>query len=238
MRISTWSGPRNISTALMYSFAQRSDTEVVDEPIYAHYLSTTNADNYHPGAAETLATQDNNIENVIRDVVLGPHEQPVIFFKNMTHHLVNMDWSFMDRLCNILLTRDPREVLLSYTKNVKQPILRDTGYAEQAQLLNYLREIGQEPPVLDAKAFLLNPRGVLTQLCDRINLPFEEAMLSWSPGARVEDGAWAKYWYANVHQSTGFQPYRPKEEALPAHLEPLLEECLPYYERMSALAIR
>jgi len=132
----------------MYSFAQRSDTQVVDEPIYAHYLATTDADTYHPGAAETLATQDNNIDNVIRDVMLGPHERPVIFFKNMTHHLVNMEWSFMGQLCNILLTRHPHEVLLSYTKNVEQPVLRDTGYAEQAQLLDYLVEIGHFVSVL------------------------------------------------------------------------------------------
>ncbi|MBE7554779.1 MAG: sulfotransferase family protein [Anaerolineales bacterium] len=237
-RICLWSGPRNISTALMYSFAQRNDTTVVDEPLYAHYLSTTEAHTYHPGAADVIAVQENDGVKVVRDVILGDYPTPLVFFKHMTHHLVNLDWSFLDQTINILLTRDPRDMLPSYAKNVEQPTLRDTDYADHLKLLDYLRSRGQTPPVLDAKQVLLNPRGVLTRLCVQIGIPFEEAMLSWKAGARPEDGVWAKYWYHAVHQSTGFQPYQPKTTPFPEHLQPLLAECQPYYEQLAALAIQ
>lgn len=237
-RICLWSGPRNISTALMYSFAQRHDTTVVDEPLYAHYLSTTDAHTYHPGSAEVIADQENDGAKVIRDVILGDYPTPVVFFKHMTHHLVELDWSFLDQTINVLLTRDPWEMLPSYAKNVEQPTLRDTDYADHLKLLDYLHSRGQTPPVLDAKQVLLNPRRVLTKLCDQIGIQFDEAMLSWKAGARPEDGVWAKYWYHAVHHSTGFAAYRPKTDPFPEHLKPLLVECLPYYERLAALAIR
>ena len=237
-RICVWSGPRNISTALMYSFAQRADTTVFDEPHYAYYLATTDADEYHPGAAETLATYENDGEKVTRDIILGDHETPVAFFKQMTHFLPGLDWSFMKQTVNVILTRDPKDVLLSYSKNIENPIMRDVGFAAHGELLDYLHSIGQEPPVLDSQAVLENPRGVLSKLCDQIGIPFDEAMLAWEPGARPEDGTWAKYWYHNVQASSGFGQYRPKNNPLPDHLIPLYEECLPHYEQLSKLAIR
>jgi Sulfotransferase domain len=237
-RICLWSGPRNISTALMYSFAQRHDTTVVDEPLYAYYLSTTAAQTYHPGAAEVIAAQENDGAKVIRDVILGDYPTPLVFFKHMTHHLINLDWSFLDQTINVLLTRDPKEMLPSYAANVAQPSLGDTDYADHLKLLNYLQSRGQTPPILDAKQVLLDPRGVLAQLCAQIAIPFDEAMLSWAAGARPEDGIWAKYWYEAVHLSTGFQPYQPKTTPFPEHLKPLLAECQPYYERLAAFAIR
>jgi hypothetical protein len=232
LRVSLWSGPRNISTALMYSFAQRSDTTVVDEPFYAHYLSTTDAKFYHPGADEVMATLENDGETVVRDVILGDYDTPIVFFKNMTHHLVHLNWDFLDRTVNILLTRDPHEMLSSYVKTVAHPTLADTGYAAHVKLLNYLRSRGQNPPILDAKQVLLDPAGVLSQLCDRIGIPFDPAMLSWAVGPRPEDGIWAKHWYHNVHRSTRFQPYHAKVDTLPEQLKPLLDECMPYYEQL------
>ena len=237
-RICLWSGPRNISTALMYSFAQRKDTAVFDEPLYAHYLSKTPARHYHPGAEEVIATLENDGEKVVQDLILGSHDVPVLFFKHMTHHLNDLDWSFMRRTVNVILTRDPVEMLPSYAKQVAQPALHDVGYALHLELLDYLREIGQEPPVLDAKQTLLNPRGVLTKLCQKRGIPFDAAMLGWEAGARPEDGSWAKYWYHAVHRSTTFQQYSPKTEPFPEKLRPLLAECQPYYDKLAALAIQ
>ncbi len=237
-RICLWSGPRNISTALMYSFAQRVDTTVVDEPLYAHYLSTTDAHKYHPVADEVIAVQENDGAKVVRDVLLGDCETPVLFTKNMTHQLANLDWGFMAQTVNVILTRDPREMLPSFIKQVSAPRMRDVGYAGHIELLAYLRGIGQEPPVLDGKQILLNPRKVLGKLCERVGIAFDEAMLSWQAGARSEDGVWARHWYENVWKSEGFGRYRPKTAPFPNRLKPLLAECQPHYERLAALAIK
>ncbi len=144
----------------------------------------------------------------------------------------------MRQTVNVILTRDPYDMLPSYARQVEQPALHDVGYALHLELLDFLRGIGQEPPVLDSKQTLLNPRGVLTQLCAQIGLPFDEKMLGWQAGARPEDGSWAKYWYHAVHSSTGFQTYSRKAEPFPEPLRPLLAECQPYYEKLSALAIQ
>lgn len=238
IRINLWSGPRNVSTALMYSFAQRTDTQVFDEPLYAHYLRVTDADRMHPGAQAVLATMEQDGQRVVEDLILGPAEKPVLFFKQMAHHLVDIDWGFLRQTCNVLLTRDPREMIPSLTKNLTEATLRDTGYATQARLYEQLRAWGQEPPVLDAKQLLLDPPGVLRQLCERIGIPFQEAMLHWPAGPRPEDGVWSEYWYHRVHQSTGFAPYQPRTEAFPTAWQPLLEECLPYYQVLERAAIR
>ncbi|NOZ48983.1 MAG: sulfotransferase [Chloroflexi bacterium] len=232
-----WSGPRNISTALMYSFAQRPDTLVVDEPLYAHYLAHSDARHYHPGAEEVLASQDNDGEKVVQELILGPCPRPVLFLKNMTHHLVALDWSFLAHLQNVLLIRHPRQVILSYAKNVPHPTLQDVGYAAQIDLLHYLQDHGQQVLVLDSVEVLKNPRQVLSALCQHLDIPFDEHMLSWPTAPRPEDGVWAKYWYANVHRSTGFQPYRPRHDPFPEHLQALLAACLPLYEELAALAI-
>ncbi|MFH5833212.1 sulfotransferase family protein [Halalkalibaculum sp. DA3122] len=231
-RICLWSGPRNISTALMYSFAQREDTTVVDEPLYAHYLTSTDADEYHPGAEEIIADQLNDGEQVIRDVIFGEYETPVVFFKNMTHHLVDLDWSFMKETINVILTRDPRDMLPSYAQKVEQPTMRDVGYAKHLELLEYLITLGQEPLVIDSREVLINPEEKLSEICDTLEIPFDRAMLSWPAGPRPEDGVWAKYWYQNVHRSTGFQPYKPKTAPFPEHLKELLAECEPIYEKL------
>ncbi len=237
-RICLWSGPRNISTAMMYSFAQRSDCKVFDEPLYAHYLANSDARYYHPGAEEVLATMENDGEKVVQDLILGASDAPVLFFKQMTHHLMDLDWRFMANTVNIILTRDPKEMLPSYAKQIQQPMLHDVGYALHLELLDYLQELGQTPAVLDSKQTLLNPHGVLSQLCQQIGIPFEEAMLTWPAGARPEDGSWAQYWYHALHRSTGFQPYRPKEADFPEELRPLLNQCQPYYKKLAALAIQ
>jgi hypothetical protein len=235
LRLSVWSGPRNVSTALMYSFRQRTDTVVVDEPLYGHYLKSTGAD--HPGATEVMEAMDQSGERVVREVILGPCERPVHFFKNMAHHLPGLDPAFLDSVTNVLLIRDPTEMLPSLTRQLPSPTLRDTGLREQAGILDSILARGEEPMVLDARELLLDPPGVLRRTCSRLGIPFEEAMLSWPAGPKPEDGVWARHWYHNVHASTGFAPYRPYTESFPQHLKPLMEECLPLYERMRDYAI-
>ena len=237
-RICLWSGPRNISTALMYSFAQRTDTTVFDEPLYAHYLSKSPAREYHPGAEQVIAEMENDGEKVVRHLMLADHPTPVVFFKHLTHHLNDLDWTFLDQTINILLTRDPRDMLPSYGAVIEIPPLRDAGYAHHVELLQYIQQRGPNPPILDSQQVLRNPRKVLSELCARIGIPFQDQMLQWKAGARPEDGSWATYWYHSVHRSTGFAKYTPKNEPFPARLEPLLAECQPYYEQLRALAIQ
>ena len=235
LKLSVWSGPRNVSTALMYSFRQRADTLVVDEPLYGHYLYVTHAN--HPGDEEVMAVMDCDGERVVREVLLRPCERPVHFFKNMAHHLTHLDRGFLGGLANVLLTRDPAEMLPSLAQQLHNPILRDTGLLQQTEILDHVLEEGGEPIVLDAKELLLDPSCVLRGACDKLDLPFDEDMLRWPAGPKPEDGVWARHWYANVHASTGFSAYKPKSDAFPEQLKPLLEECVPLYERLSRYAI-
>ena len=236
LRLCLWSGPRNVSTALMYSFAQRADTRVVDEPLYAHYLRVSGA--AHPGRDDVLAAQDNDGERVVREVILGHCDRPVAFFKLMAHHLVELDESFLDRTTNVLLIRHPAEVLATLINQVPEPSLADTGMGKQSAMLDELERHGRSPVVVDSRELLLDPGGVLEQLCGRLGLEFDEAMLSWPAGAREEDGVWAPHWYHNIHRSTGYLPYRPKTDPFPERLQPLLEECRPHYDRLFARALR
>jgi hypothetical protein len=156
----------------------------------------------------------------------------------MAHHLVELDRGFLAETVNVLLIRDPVQMLPSLGQTLTNPILRDTGLATQAALYQQLLDLGQQPAVLEAKQLLLNPRRVLSQLCAQIGIAFDEAMLQWQPGARPEDGVWAKYWYHNVHTSTGFDQYRAKHEPFPPRLLRLLAECKPHYALLAQKAIR
>ncbi|WP_299225847.1 sulfotransferase family protein [uncultured Psychroserpens sp.] len=235
-RISLWSGPRNISTALMYSFAQRNDTKVFDEPLYAYYLSNSRAKAYHPGADVILKTMENDGERVV-EMMLNYSEKSIVFFKNMTHHILGLDRSFMKQIINVILTRDPKEMLPSFAKVIDNPTMSDVGYKLHLDLINYFDLYDIDYVVLDAKKVLLNPEGVLRQFCKIIDIPFDINMLQWSPQQREEDGVWAKYWYANVHKSSGFSRYKPKNEPFPEYLIPLLNECQPYYNQLQKLAL-
>ncbi len=225
----------------MYAFAQRSDTQVIDEPLYGHYLhrkyGADAANSTHPGTAEVLASMSTDAPVVIRDVILAPCDKPLLFMKQMAHHLIDIDLSFLQQTYNVFLIRDPREMLPSLTKVIGTPTLADTGLRTQHDLLVSLRAAGQSPPILDAQLLLEDPRGVLSQLCKRLGLRFESTMLSWEAGGNPADGVWAPYWYNNVHRSTGFAPYRPKSEPFPAALTEVLSVCLQYYEVLRADAI-
>jgi hypothetical protein len=236
-RICLWSGPRNISTTLMYSFAQRNDIVVVDEPLYASYLSNTNAKEYHPGASEIIASQKNDGEKVI-DWMMGNHDKPLVFFKNMTHHLLGLDRSFMKDVVNVILTRDPKEMIPSFVKVIENPTINDIGYADHTELQNYFEENNIPYIVLDSKLLLQNPKGVLQQFCELIGVNFDENMLKWEKGSRIEDGVWAKYWYDNIHDSTGFMEYKPKTESFPDRYKPLLDSCKTHYDKLVKKALR
>lgn len=240
-RICLWSGPRNVSTALMYAFAQRSDTRVIDEPLYAHYLHTkygaTAAESTHPATAEVIASMSTDATAVVREVILGPCDKPVLFMKQMAHHFIEMDLDFLQQTINVFLIRDPKEMLPSLAKIIGVPTLTDTGLKVQHDLLIALRAAGQSPPILDAQLLLEDPRGVLAQLCERLGLAFEVSMLSWERGGNPADGVWAPYWYTNVHRSTGFAPYRPKSEPFPSELMKVLSACSAYYKVLRADAI-
>ena len=235
-RICLWSGPRNISTALMYSFAQRTDTRVYDEPLYAHYLKNTKANEYHPGADDILASLENDGKKVV-DMMTGGHDKPVVFFKNMTHHLLDLDRDFMKGVINVILTRDPVEMLPSFAKVIDNPSMNDVGYELHMDLLNYFESNKIEPIVLDSRHVLLNPEKTLSLLCQKIGIRFDDNMLSWTPGERPEDGVWAKYWYDHVHESNSFSKYKPKTESFPEKLKPLLAECKVHYDKLMKLSI-
>jgi len=235
LRLSVWSGPRNVSTALMYSFRQRLDTMVVDEPLYGHYISSAGPG--HPGEEEVLRSMDRDGGRVVREVILGPCERPVHFFKNMAHHLPGLDRDFLSNVTNALLIRDPREMLPSLANQLPNPTLRDTGLAEQVEILEFMLQDDGDHVVLDAKELLLDPSGVLRRVCKKLGIPFEETMLSWPAGPKPEDGVWAEHWYENVHASTGFDPYSSRNGPFPERLQPLLEECRPLYERLRGYAI-
>lgn len=236
VRISVWSGPRNISTALMYSFASRSDTTVLDEPLYAHYLAVTDVN--HPGREEVLAAQDQDAAKVINNVILKDYDSDVLFIKNMAHHLVDMEERFLGSLKNVFLIRNPADVITSLIKNLPDPVMRDTGFQREYELHNQLKGIGAYPLVIDADELLKDPKKILKVLCQKVGIRFEPAMLKWEKGAIPEDGIWAKYWYKNVHNSVGFAPYKLKHEQVPDHLLPLLEECKFYYDKLFAVAIK
>jgi hypothetical protein len=230
LRINMWSSPRNLSTAMMYSWRERADTTVVDEPLYAHYLRTTGRE--HPGAAAVLRSQDADGARVVREVLDGAYPTPVVFFKQMAKHLVDLDRGFLTRCSNILLTRDPFDMLTSLQVQLPDATLADTGFPEMIEILEVLLAAGEEPVVVDSRHLLLDPRHVLGELCLRLGVDFDEAMLSWPVGPKPEDGVWATHWYDGVHRSTGWQPWTPKEATLLPALESVLDAATPLYERL------
>ncbi len=234
-RINLWSGPRNVSTAVMYAFRERPDTSVVDEPLYAHYLSRTGVE--HPAVQDVITSQNTDGEAVVRDLMLGQSDTPVRFFKHMAHHLEGLDSAFLGRMENLLLTRDPRQMLPSLIQQVPDPTIEGTSLPTQVRILDSIIAAGGEPIVIESKRLLLDPEAVLQTVCERLELEWDSGMLSWTEGPKPEDGVWAPHWYHNVHRSTGFGPYREKDENLPKHLEALLARCIPLFERLERHAI-
>lgn len=222
----------------MYSFAQRPDTTVVDEPLYAHYLTHQRTEANHPGRDEILASQDADGNKVVDYMLSNDYGREAVVFKQMTHHLVEIDPDFLRKMDNVLLIRDPRAILNSFSKVVNKVTAEDIGVPQQYRLFKQLKKAERLTAVVDAKLLLMNPESVLGQLCSRLGVPFTDKMLSWAAGARPEDGVWAPYWYANVHNSTGFKPWSEKNYQLSPTLNKIAENCLPAYEEMLKEALR
>lgn len=221
----------------MYSFAQLADVQVVDEPLYGHYLRVSGAD--HPGRDEILEKMNCDGDAVMRDILdlANTDRTKQLFIKHMAHHLVAIDLGFLQRTKNVFLIRDPQEMLPSLTVQLPHARLADTGLKQQWYLFEDLVSSGEQPAVLDSRELLSDPAGVLKQLCNHLELDFNKEMLHWPTGPRAEDGVWAPHWYHAVHQSTGFAPYKAKTD-FPSHLEPLLNECAPWYDRLFEQAFR
>ena len=234
-KICLWSCPRNVSTALMYSFRQRPDTLVFDEPLYAHYLQTSGAQ--HPGRKDILRSQETDGEEVIQNIILKNYQKHS-FFKLMTHFLINVDKQFLKQVINIIFIRNPKKIISSYSKIIKSPKISDIGIKMQFDLFNYLDKNNSKAIVLDSKYLLENPSKILKKLCKIIDIPYFEDMLIWEKGPKKEDGIWAKYWYENVHHSTSFLPYVDKDHRIDKDLKFLYQECLPYYNFLTEKSIK
>jgi len=228
-----WSGPRNISTAMMRAWGNRPDTSIVDEPFYAFYLQATGKK--HPGADEVIATGETDWRKVVTQLTSPvPNGKRIFFQKQMTHHLLpEVDREWLGAVMNCFLIRDPREVIASYVKKRKDPALEDLGFVQQAEIFDFVREhTNAIPPIVDAKDVLEHPERTLRLLCGAVGVEFSESMLSWPPGLRDTDGIWAKYWYGEVARSTSFEPYRPRHDEVPKHLFEIHKRCRKCYERL------
>lgn len=233
VRIAMWSGPRNISTAMLRSWGNRPDTFVCDEPLYAHYLAQTGLD--HPGYDDVIAHHEPDWRKAVEHLTGPvPEGKPIFYQKHMSHHLLpDIERSWLSKLTHCFLIRDPREMLTSLLKHLPNPTLQDTGLPQQVEIVRFVqRHIGKTPPIIDARDVLEDPRQMLQLLCEAVGVEFIEAMLSWPPGRRDTDGIWAKHWYDAVEKSTGFQRYSPKDETVPPAFEPLLAECLTHYNEL------
>ncbi len=232
-RIAMWSGPRNISTALLRSWGNRPDTFVVDEPFYAHYLIQTRVP--HPGADEAIRSQENDWRKVVAWLTGPVPDGKAIFYqKHMTHHLLpDIDRGWLGQVSNAFLIREPREVVASFSRVLGEVRLEDIGYVQQMEIFTLVRQrTGRVPPVVDARDVLQDPPRLLRLLCAALDVDFTEAMLSWPPGPRATDGVWAKYWYDAVLKSTSFQPYQPKDPIIPPHLAGLLDQAEAVYRQL------
>ncbi len=200
-----WSSPRNISTALMYSFAQRSDTKVVDEPFYAYYLTHVNTKVDHPGKREIINSQSSNINEIVSKMEMFM-EKDVLFIKNMTHHLAKTNVNFSRNWYHIILTRSPQSAYISFKKVISNPTVLDLGYKEQYAIALKFKKKNIPFYILSSEELLNSPKKELENLCNYLKINFDNNMLSWDRGGIKEDGIWAKYWYENVHKSQGFKP--------------------------------
>jgi hypothetical protein len=234
-----WSGPRNISTAMMRAWENRGDCAVIDEPLYAHYLAHTGLD--HPGREEVIAAGESDWRRVVAQLLAPPPAgHAIVYQKHMTHHLlphIGREW--LRELTHVFLIRDPREVLMSYVKSRPTVSAEDIGIVQQLEIYRHVSKLtGSAPPVIDAGQFLRDPAGQLRQLCGLLGIAYTPRMLQWPPGPRASDGVWAPHWYAQVLRSSGFEPYRPRHLEVPAEYEPILSAVQPSFDVLFARRLR
>ncbi|REJ86081.1 MAG: HAD family hydrolase [Acidobacteria bacterium] len=240
LRILCWSGPRNISTAMMRSWEARGDTAVCDEPLYAHYLLEHGLD--HPGREEILAHHESDAEKVV-EWLTGPVPggKPIWYQKQMSHHLlpdVPRYWLDRDDVRHMFLIREPREMLTSLMQVLPEPRLEDTGLPQQVEIHRRMLRRGHRPPIVDTVDVLGDPEAILSAVCEALDVEYVPSMLAWEPGRRVTDGVWAEHWYDAVERSTGFQKYEPKGIPVPERLRGVLAEAEPLYQELAAERLR
>jgi hypothetical protein len=238
-RIAMWSGPRNLSTALMYAFGNRTDCACWDEPFYAFYLNQSGID--HPLREQVMAAGETDFAGVVaRCLGPVPGAKPVFYQKHMTHHMLpGFDRSWTFRLSNAFLIRAPERVLASYARKREDVTLRDIGFIQQREIFEQLADhLGTAPPVIDADDILADPRRALSRLCAALAIPFSEAMLCWPAGPRAFDGVWARHWYEAAWRSTGFAAAPGPAPVLPGHLRRLAEAARPCYEHLRRFSLK
>lgn len=234
MKIAMWSGPRNLSTAMMYSFAARGDCAVWDEPFYAAYLEKTGLD--HPMRDEILDAGEVDSRSVIRRLI-EPNAGKIRhnYQKHMTQHMINgIDRSWMGEVTNVFLIRHPARVVASYVAKREAPTFDDIGFWQQAELFDHVQSMGQTPVVVDSVEIRKSPKEALAALCEAIGLPFKDEMLTWPIGGHRDDGVWADHWYGAVHKSTGFSKAEGPMPTIPPKYQPLVDQALPFYEKLAA----
>ena len=235
LRIAMWSGPRNLSTAMMRSFGSRSDTFVSDEPFYGCFLKDTGAD--HPMRDEVIVAMDCDWRSVMTALRGRPAEdKPVWYQKHMWHHMTGpIGYDDFRGFTHAFLIREPERMIASYLRKREAAAFENFGMDRQAEFFEREADrLGHAPPVVDANDVLADPEGVLSKLCDAIGIAWDPAMLSWAPGRRDTDGPWAPHWYGAVEASIGFGPPETDPVELPDDAQRVAEQCRPYYERLAA----
>jgi hypothetical protein len=234
LRVAMWSGPRNLSTALMRSFGSRSDTFVSDEPFYGCFLQDSGAD--HPMREEIIAAMDCDWTSVMASLRgPTPDGSSIWYQKHMWHHMSGpAGYDDFAGFTHAFLIREPERMIASYLRKREVAAFEDFGLERQAEFFELEADrLGHAPPVIDAHDVLINPQAVLTKLCGALSVPWDIAMLSWLPGRRDTDGVWASHWYGSVEASTGFGPPETGPVELPEDAQPLAERCRPYYEQLA-----
>jgi hypothetical protein len=236
VKVAMWSGPRNISTAMMRSWENRTDCEVIDEPFYAYYLKQTQSP--HPCFEEILASQSSSYDEVTKQLTEIQTAQ-LQYQKHMTHHMLEgVDLRWTQHLQHCFLIRDPHEIVNSYTNSRGKCTVEDIGIIRQAQLYKQISAIiGQDIPVMDSNAVLSNPRLMITKMCEALSIEFEPNMLSWPQGSRKSDGVWAKHWYHSVEASCGFAKVAAKPFELTQSQLEVVEQVMPYYHQLKVHTI-
>ncbi|MEL6388869.1 MAG: hypothetical protein AAFQ02_01800 [Bacteroidota bacterium] len=236
-RINLISGPRNMSTAFMYSWASRSDTQVVDEPWFGYYLAKTGII-YHPGTDQVLKSMPTTWDAVLEQSIFCTIEVPVYFIKGMAHHLIHNDLRCLLELKNLFLIRDPAKLIASFAKVIDEPSMADIGLRREWELYSWLCTEGRNPTVIDSDTIRKDPPAALRKICSLMEIPFSGEMLRWEAGPKPYDGVWAKYWYHSAWKSTGYAPYIGRDIDVHKRHRNLYEEALPYYRLLKQQAVQ
>ena len=231
-----WSGPRNISTALMRSFENRNDIMVIDEPFYAYYLKFS--ENKHPLYRKIINNYETNEIKIINKILKQNNKNK--FIKHMTHHInLNTNLNWIKNTKNFFLIRHPEKVINSYIKKNKLNNINDLGFIEQVKIFEYVKKFSkQKPIVINSSSLLKNPKNILSKLCNKLDLKFEPSMLKWPKGERNSDGIWSTVWYKSVINSSKFNKEKVNKINIPKKYHNILNECLDLYSKLNRYSIK